>query len=78
MIYEESIRQQVLDALHKRVSSISGIIITLSNNGFTPNKNKLTKLIWNSMLIDAYENINVFDEERHKKLDNLYNEVANI
>jgi len=78
MLYESNLKQTMLDVLENRVSGIADCILVLFDNGYTPNKNKMTILDWCSILIDAYENIDVLSEEQHKKLDNLYNKVIKL
>lgn len=75
MKYDENIRLVVLDTLDVRVSSISNIIKVLEEEGYNPNKNKHIILNFSSMLIDAYDNIYIFNNIQHKKLDKLYNKI---
>ena len=60
MLYDEKLKQVMLDVLTNRVSGIASCIDGLNNLGYTPNKNKLTILSWTMILIDAYENIDLF------------------
>ena len=78
MLYDNSIKDSVLDTLNNRVSSIADCIVSLFDNGYNPNKNKYVILTWSSILIDAYDNIDLFTEEQHKKLDKLYNKIMTM
>lgn len=78
MLYEENLKQTMLDVLENRVSSIADCIQVLLAEGYIPNKNKMTILNWASILIDAYENIDVLSEEQHNRLDILYNRVLKL
>ena len=78
MLYDNSIKDSVLDTLNNRVSSIADCIVPLFYNGYNPNKNKYVILTWSSILIDAYDNIDLFTEEQHKKLDRLYNKIMTM
>ena len=78
MLYEEPIKQGILDTLKDRVSSICDSVLALLEAGYIPNKNKTTLLNWSSILIQAYENIDVFSEEQHDKIDSLYNKVMSL
>ena len=78
MLYEENLKQTMLDVLENRVSSIADCIQILFAEGYIPNKNKMTILNWASILIDAYENIDVLSEEQHNRLDILYNRVLKL
>lgn len=78
MMYEESLKNAMLDILEERVSSIANCIQSLFDNGYIPNKNKITILDWTSILIAAYENIDVFSKEQQNNLDNIYNKVLKL
>ena len=70
--------KEVLDTLHNRVSSISSIIKFLADEGYTPNTKILTILKWSSLLIHAFENIDIFDGEQKAKIEELYNKVITL
>ena len=78
MLYEPNLKQAMLDVLENRMSGIADCIIVLFDNGYVPNKNKYTILNWSSILIDAYENVDILSEEQHNKLDIIYNKVLKL
>ena len=78
MLYDDELSSTMLDVLENRTSGIVTHIIALLDSGYVPNKNKYTSLNWSSILIDAYENINVFSKEQQDKLDILYNKVLKL
>ena len=78
MLYEPNLKQAMLDILEERMSGIADCISVLMNNGYIPNKNKMTILNWSAILIDAYENVDVLDVEQQHNLDNLYNKVLKL
>lgn len=78
MLYENKITDTMLDVLQDRMSGIADCIQLLMKEGYLPNKNKTIILNWSSILLDAYENIDVFSEEQQKKLDILYNKVLKL
>ena len=78
MTVDEVRNKRVLDTLDNRVSSISSIICFLANEGYTPNTKKLTILAWSSLLIHAFENMQVFDKQQRQKIKDLYNKVINL
>lgn len=78
MLYEPNLKQAMLDVLEERMSGIADCISVLMNNGYIPNKNKMTILNWSAILIDAYENVDVLDSEQQHNLDNLYNKVLKL
>jgi hypothetical protein len=78
MLYDVEIREATLSILEERVLSVVDLSIMLISEGYVPNKNKTTKLQLSSILIDAFENIDVLSEEQHRKLENLYNKVISL
>ena len=78
MLYEPNLKQTMLDVLEERMSGIADCITVLMDNGYIPNKNKMTILNWSAILIDAYENVDVLDKEQQRSLDNLYNKVLKL
>ena len=78
MLYDVEKKQEMLDTLNARVSSIVDICIALINDGYIPNKNKSNKLSWSVIMIDAFENIDVLSVEQHNKLEDLYNKVMKL
>ena len=78
MLYEPKLKQAMLDILENRMSGIADCIQILFDNGYIPNKNKMTILNWSAILIDAYENVDVLSKEQQDKLDNLYNRVLKL
>lgn len=78
MLYEAKLKDAMLDVLQNRISGIADSIQVLVNEGYIPNRNKDTILNWSSILIDAYENIDVLSEEQHVKLDRIYNKVLKL
>ena len=75
MLYDAEKKQEMLDTLTNRVSSIVDVCVALVNEGYILNKNKTNKLSWSMIMIDAFENIDVLSEEQHNNLEELYNKV---
>ena len=78
MLYEEKLRNAMLDVLENRISGIADSIQVLVNEGYIPNKIKDTILSWSSILIDAYENVDILSREQQIKLDRIYNKVLKL
>ena len=78
MLYDVEKKQMMLDALDARVSSIVDVCIALIQEGYIPNKKKSVKLSWNTILIDAFNNIDVLSIEQHNELEELYNTVMTL
>ena len=78
MLYDAEKKQEILDTLENRVSSIVDVCVALVNEGYNLNKNKLNKLSWTMIMIDAFENIDVLSVEQHNKLESLYDKVMTL
>lgn len=78
MLYEETLKNVVLDTLENRVSGIADSINVLVTEGYIPNRNKRTILDWSMILIHAYENIDIFTKEQQDKIDVIYNKVIKL
>lgn len=78
MLYDAEKKQDMLDTLENRVSSIVDVCVALINEGYIPNKNKYNKLSWSMIMIDAFQNIDVLSVEQHNKLETLYNKVMTL
>lgn len=78
MLYDESLQATIVDTLNNRVSTIVDCIIALLREGYLPNKNKITVLDWGSIMIHAFQNIEVFNEEQQNNLENLFNKIIRL
>lgn len=78
MLYDAEKKQEMLDTLENRVSSIVDVCVALVNEGYILNKSKLNKLSWTMIMIDAFENIDVLSVEQHNKLESLYDKVMTL
>lgn len=78
MLYDKSLQSTIVDTLNNRVSTIVDCIIALLREGYLPNKNKITVLDWGSIMIHAFQNIEVFNEEQQNNLENLFNKIIRL
>ena len=78
MLYDVEKKQMMLDTHENRVSSIVDVCIALIQEGYIPNKNKSVKLSWSTILIDAFNNIDVLSIEQHNELEELYSKVMGL
>ena len=78
MLYDAEKKQDMLDTLNNRVSSIVDVCVSLIQEGYILNKNKFNKLSWTTIMIDAFDNIDVLSVEQHNKLETLYNKVMTL
>lgn len=75
MLYNVDKKTTMLDTLKTRVSNIVNICLALAESGYILNKAKYNKLSWTSIMIDAFDNIDVLSVEQHEKLESLYDKV---
>lgn len=78
MLYDKSLQSTIVGTLNNRVSTIVDCIIALLREGYLPNKNKITVLDWGSIMIHAFQNIEVFNEEQQNNLENLFNKIIRL
>lgn len=78
MLYNKNIRKQITDALENRVSVIVDYNIALAEQGMLTSKDNSSNLSATLMLIDAFENIDVFSYEQQNNLENLYNKIISV
>lgn len=78
MLYDDNLKQVMLDVLQDRTSGIANCIEALFSEGYIPNQRKYDILSWSTVLIHAYENIDVLSEEQHGNLDRIYNKVLKL
>lgn len=77
-MYNDVIRKSILDDLEGKVISIINTSIALASQGYLVNKSKYIRLDWSSILLHAFENIDIFSEEQQNNIERLYNKVSNI
>ena len=75
MLYDAEKKQNMLDTLNNRVSSIVDVCVALVNEGYIPNKNKYVKLSWTAIMIDTFNNMDIFSSKQQTNIENLYNKI---
>lgn len=78
MLYNKDIRKQITDTLENRVSVIVDYNISLAKQGMLASKDNSANLSATLMLIDAFQNIDVFSYEQQNNLENLYNKIISV
>ena len=73
MLYDVNLQDTIVDTLNAKVSTIIESIVILTEEGYVPNRRKIIQLDWSSLLIHAFENINVFSEEQKKNIEYIFN-----
>lgn len=77
-MYNDVIKKNILDDLESKAMSIVNTSIALASQGYLVNKSKYIRLDWSSILLHAFENIDIFNEEQQNNIERLYNKVSNI
>lgn len=77
-MYNDIIKKNILDDLESKAMSIVNTSIALASQGYLVNKSKYIRLDWSSILLHAFENIDIFSKEQQNNIERLYNKVSNI
>ena len=77
-MYNDVIKKNILDDLESKAISIVNTSIALASQGYLVNKSKYIRLDWSSLLLHAFENIDIFSKEQQNNIERLYNKVSNI
>lgn len=77
-MYNDVIKKNILDDLESKAMNIVNTSIALVSQGYLVNKSKYIRLDWSSILLHAFENIDIFNEEQQNNIERLYNKVSNI
>ena len=75
MAYDSDLKNIMLDVLENRTSSISSCIVSLTDQGYIPNRNKYNILGLVNILYQVYGIIDSFTNEQQNGFDMLYNKV---
>ena len=76
-MYDEAIKDIARNNLEQKAIGIVNTTITLAAQGYIINKAKQVKLDWSSILIHAFENIDMLLPEQQKSIEVLYNKIYN-
>lgn len=77
-MYNDVIKKNILDDLESKAMNIVNTSIALTSQGYLVNKSKYIRLDWSSLLLHAFENIDIFSKEQQNNIERLYNKVSNI
>lgn len=77
-MYNDIIRKTVIDNLEGKVIGIVNTSIALATQGYLVNKSKYIKLNWSSLLLHAFENIDILKPKQQKNIELLYNKLSTI
>lgn len=77
-MYNDEIRKHIISNLERKQLSIVNTAVALASQGYLVNKSKYIRLDWSSIILNAFENINVFSEEQQHKIELLYNKLSTL
>lgn len=77
-MYDDVIKNNILDNLEGKVMSIVNTSITLASQGYLVNRSKYIRLDWSSILLHAFENIDILKPEQQHRVELLYNKLSTI
>lgn len=77
-MYDDAIKNNILDNLENKIIDIVNTSIALTSQGYLVNKSKYIRLNWSSLLIHAFENIDVLKPEQQHRIELLYNKFLTI
>ena len=75
-MYNDELRKTFITVLESKELSIVNTAVVLASQGYVVNKTKYIKLDWTSIILNAFENINIFSEEQQHKIELLYNKLS--
>lgn len=77
-MYDDKLRKTIITDLESKELSIVNTAVVLASQGYVVNQAKYIKLDWTSIILNAFENINVFSEEQQHKIELLYNKISTL
>lgn len=76
-MYDDAIKNIAINNLEQKAIGIVNTTIALAVQGYVVNRRKQIKLEWSSILLHAYENIDVLTPEQQQSIEVLYNKIYN-
>ena len=77
-MYNDELCKNIITDLESKELSIVNTAVVLASQGYIVNRAKYIKLDWTSIVLNAFENINIFSEEQQHKLELLYNKLSTL
>ena len=77
-MYNDDLRKSTITDLESKELSVVNTVVVLASQGYVINQAKHIKLDWKSIILNAFENINVFSEEQQHKIELLYNKISTL
>ena len=74
-MYNDELRKTIITDLESKELSIVNTVVVLASQGYIVNRAKYIKLDWTSIILNAFENINIFSEEQQHNIELIYNKI---
>ena len=75
-MYNDDLRKSIITDLESKELSVVNTVVVLTSQGYVINQAKHIKLDLANIILNAFENINVFSEEQQHKIELLYNKFS--
>ena len=75
-MYNDDLRKSIITDLESKELSVVNTVVVLASQGYVINQAKHIKLDLASIILNAFENINVFSKEQQHKIELLYNKFS--
>lgn len=77
-MYNDKFRGNIINNLENKAIDIVNTSVALASQGYLVNRKKYIKLDWTSVLLAAFENINILSKEQQAKIDSLYEKIISL
>lgn len=76
-MYDDGLKDIAIRNLEQKAIGIVQTTVALIAQGYIVNRAKQTRLQWSSILLHAFENIDVLTPEQQNYIEVLYNKIYN-
>lgn len=76
-MYDNGLKDIAIRNLEQKAIGIVQTTVALTAQGYIVNRVKQTRLQWSSILLHAFENIDVLTPEQQNYIEVLYNKIYN-
>jgi len=76
-MYDDDLKYIAIRNLEQKAIGIVQTTVALTAQGYIVNRAKQTRLQWSSILLHAFENIDVLTPEQQNYIEVLYNKIYN-
>ena len=76
-MYDDGLKDIAIRNLEQKAIGIVQTTVALTAQGYIVNRAKQTRLQWSSILLHAFENLDVLTPEQQNYIEVLYNKIYN-